>query len=51
MITIRNLKINTRWGHSNHMTSTLHRHPKELNRTETYLLNLLPQDILMDIDI
>ena len=51
MTTTRNFAVKTRWVHVDHMTSTLHHHPKLLNPTETYLLNLLPQDILTDIDI
>ena len=51
MTTTRNFAINTRWGHANHRTSTLHRHTKLLNPSEIYLFHLLPQDILTDIDI
>ena len=51
MTTTRNFAINTRWGHDDHTTSPLHRHPKRLKPTETYLFNLLTQDILMYVDI
>ena len=51
MTTTRNFTINTRWGNPNQTTSTLHHHHKRLNPTQTYLLDLLPQDILTDIDI
>ena len=46
----RNSVINTRWGHADQTTSTLHCHPKLLKPTETYLFDLLPQDILTEID-
>ena len=51
MTTPRNFAINTRWGHENHKTSTLHSHPKQLKPTEEYLFYLLSQGVLMDIDI
>ena len=51
MTTTRNFVISTRWGHTNQKTSTLHRHPKLINPTETYLFHLLPQDTLTDIDM
>ena len=46
-----NFAINTRWGHANQKTSTLHLHLKWIKPTETYLFDLLPQDILTEIDI
>ena len=51
MATTRNFSINKIWGHSNQTTSTFNRHPKRIKTNETYLSNLLPQDILTDIDI
>ena len=51
MTTIRNIAKNTRWGHTNQKTSTLHRHPKQLNLTEASLFDLLSTVILMIIDI
>ena len=46
-----NFAINKIWGHSDHTTSTLHLNPRQLNPTETYLYDLLLQDIITDIDI
>ena len=51
MTTTCNFAINTRWGHADQKRSTLYRHQKLTNCTETYLSDLLPQDILTDIDI
>ena len=51
MKTPRNFAINTRWGHTNQKTSTLHHHPKQLELTETYLFGIFPTCILTDIDI
>ena len=51
MTTSRTLSKNTRWENTDNKTSTLHRHPKLLKPTETYLFNLLPTIILADIDI
>ena len=50
MTTTRNFTINTRWGNTTTPTSTLHRHPKRNKPNETYLLDLLSQDILTEID-
>ena len=46
-----NFSKNTRWGHTNHKTSTLHRHMKQLKNVESYLFDLLPTFILTYIDI
>ena len=51
MTTTRNVTINTRWGHADQTTSTLHRYLKWLKPTEKYLFHLLPQYILTDINI
>ena len=51
MTTPHNFAINTRWRHVYHKKSTIHCHPKQLKLTETYLFYILPQDILMNIDI
>ena len=50
MTTTRTLAIYTRWGHANTTTSTFHRHLKRHKPTETYLFDLLPQDILAEIN-
>ena len=49
--TPHNFAISKIWGHTNHKTSTIHRHPKQLKSTETFLFNLLPQNVLTDIYI
>ena len=51
MTTTCNFEINTRLGHANQTKITLYRHPKKTSPTETYLFDLLPQEILTDIDI
>ena len=51
MTTACNFAINTRWVNADQTTSTLHRHPKRLKPTKTYLFNLLSQLIIKDIDI
>ena len=51
MTNTRTFAIETRLGHSNTTTSTLHRHPKLKKATETYLFDLLLRDILMVIDL
>ena len=43
--------INTRWGHNNKKTSTIHLHLKQLNPAEISLLDLLTTDILIYIYI
>ena len=50
MTTTHTFDNNTRWGHSPRTTSTLHRHPKRHNPTEPCLLDLLPQDVLTEIE-
>ena len=50
MTTTRTLTINIRLGDSYKTTSTLHRHLKRNNPTETYLFDLLPKYILTKID-
>ena len=50
MTTTRTFTINTKWGHANQTTSTLRCHPKRLKTTETYLFDLLPHDILTEMD-
>ena len=47
----RNFAKNTRWVCANHKIITLHLHPKLLKPEESYLFDLLPTDILVDIDI
>ena len=49
--TPRNFVINTIWVNVYHNTSTPHWHPKWLKPTEISLFNILPTDILTDIDI
>ena len=51
MTTKRHFAISTRWWNANQTTRILHRHPKRFNPTETYLFDLLPQDILTEIYI
>ena len=51
MTTPHNLVKNTRWGNTDHKTSPLHQHTKQLKPTKAYLFYLLPKFILMDIDI
>ena len=51
MTTTRNFAIDTKWGHADQTKSILHRHLKQLKTTETYVLDLLPQYVLADIDI
>ena len=51
MKTPHNFAINTVWGHTDHKTSALHRNTKQVKPIETSLFNILPTDILTNIDI
>ena len=51
MTTTRTFVITTIWGDSATTTSTLHRHTKIHNPTESCPFYLLPQDVLTEIDL
>ena len=51
MTTPPNFTKKIRWLHTNHKTSTLHRHTKLLKPTEASLFDILPTVVLTDIDI
>ena len=51
MATTRTFVTNTIWVNPVTTTSTLQRHPKRHNPTESFLFYLLPQDILTKIDL
>ena len=51
MTTTRTIATNKILGHSNTTTSTLHCHLRQHKPTETNLFDLLPQEIVMEIDL